>query len=108
MSLFVVYAKPVSRLRAATYRAGCQAEKVRGCSSVTEAMTLNSTILYCLRMCCCYNDPLFKAGLQFTALYSHIHVQESVQPESYGGVLLFKQVQSEIRVTIYFITYQTM
>lgn len=45
MSVFVVYAKPVSRLRAATYRAGCQAEKVRGCSSVTEAMTLNSNHL---------------------------------------------------------------
>lgn len=46
MSVFVVFAKPPLRLRAAIFRAACQAKKVRGCSSVTEAMTLNSTVFF--------------------------------------------------------------
>lgn len=61
MSVFVVFAKPPLRLRAAIFRAACQAKKVRGCSSVTEAMTLNSTVFFLLQfsqMNCCSNDPV--------------------------------------------------
>lgn len=83
MSVFVVYAKSVSRLRAATSRAGCQAEKMRGCSSVTEAMTLNRTIFYCLWMCCCYNDPLLKPVCQVGTSYFH-RLRYSWQYSQYG------------------------
>lgn len=73
MSVFVVYAEAVSRLRAATYRAGCQPGKMSHCSSLTEALTLNSAIFYCLRMYCCYNDLLLKLHYIFMYRGSWAH-----------------------------------
>lgn len=111
MSVFVVFAKPPLRLRAAIFRAACQAKKVRGCSSVTEAMTLNSAVFFLLQflqMNCCSNDAVQgKKRLNRTVklsdkkehrnVYSHFVEYLTLQSVNWAGWTKLKEM-NEVNV----------